>query len=312
MIGGRNMSFRRPSVFKDLLRIVLAWILVVNLAPAAIAAGNVEFQVLLTSPTSPREGQAGVGTIDVTGSGFPSGTILPADVTITLKPFPPGLPSATTGATAVTSVGGSMRRVSFTIPLSIVVSDPADYGVSLAGRTTDKKSFASSNTATLTVLPPARILSVSPNIGQDGETVPATITGQYTSFVQGSTLASFGPGISVGGAPEGAPGLVTVNSAITATAQVIIGATAPTGPRSVSVQTGQQQASLTNGFGVIMPPPPRITDFNPKSATIGGIVTVTGYNFVAPSTDVGPQVTLNEDRWRDAGYAFGRFYRHQH
>src|SRR5262249_17227837 len=81
--------------------------------------------------------------------------------------------------------------------------------------------------------------------------VAVTITGQYTNFVQGATQANFGAGISVGGAAEGTLGTVTVTSPTTATAQLVINPAAVPGYRTVTVQTGVQQATLTGGFTII-------------------------------------------------------------
>ena len=59
------------------------------------------------------------------------------------------------------------------------------------------------------------LLSVSPNSGQQGQqTLSVTITGQNTHFVQGTTTASFGAGITVAS--------LTVNSPTTATAVINI------------------------------------------------------------------------------------------
>lgn len=56
-----------------------------------------EVLVTLSATTSPSAGQAGVHSINVTGSGFPSGTIPPANVTVTLEPATAG--SGPTGST---------------------------------------------------------------------------------------------------------------------------------------------------------------------------------------------------------------------
>ncbi|MGO4884483.1 MAG: hypothetical protein ACLP59_27230, partial [Bryobacteraceae bacterium] len=83
--------------------------------------------------------------------------------------------------------------------------------------------------------------------------LPVTITGEYTSFVEGTTVASFGAGISVGGATEGQAGPVTVTSPTTATAQISIDPAAATGPVTVTVTTGSRQASLADGFNIESP-----------------------------------------------------------
>jgi len=72
---------------------------------------------------------------------------------------------------------------------------------------------------------------LSPYHGQPGQTISVMITGTFTNFQQGVTQANFGPGISVGGAPSGGPGSVTVTSSSTATAQITIDSAATPGLR---------------------------------------------------------------------------------
>jgi len=60
----------------------------------------------------------------------------------------------------------------------------------------------------------------------------------------------FGAGISVGGAAEGALGPVTVTSATTATAQLVIDPSATPGVQTVSQQLESSRNPLINGFTV--------------------------------------------------------------
>ncbi len=91
------------------------------------------------------------------------------------------------------------------------------------------------------VLAPAIIL-VNPAFGQQGQNLPAAIMGQNTHFVQGTTQASFGSGITVAS--------LTVNSATGATAVISIDAAASPGARTVTLTTGPETASFANGFTV--------------------------------------------------------------
>ena len=138
----------------------------------------------------------------------------------------------------------------------------------------------------------AKILSVNPNSGQSGQTLLVTITGENTHFAQGVTQASFGAGVSVGGGTAAGFGPVNVLSPTSATAQLQIGASAAGGPRTVTLKTNQEEASLAGGFAVVVIVPPTISDFTPKSGPIGTLVTVTGTNF--SQGGLGPQVTLNK------------------
>jgi len=52
-------------------------------------------------------------------------------------------------------------------------------------------------------LAPAALVSVTPNRGQQGQTITVTIIAQDTQFIPGLTEAKFGEGILVGGGGEG-------------------------------------------------------------------------------------------------------------
>src|SRR2546429_4213064 len=69
-----------------------------------------------------------------------------------------------------------------------------------------------------------------------------TLRGQFTHFVQGTTTASFGAGITVA--------TLTVSSATTAAAVLNIDAAAATGSRDVTMTTGGEVVTLSNGFAV--------------------------------------------------------------
>src|SRR5215813_7955699 len=114
-------------------------------------SAQAEAQVSLSPAASPSSGQPGITAVNVTGSNFPAGTINPGQVQVTLQPAQ-GSPAqaSTTSATVVTTIVGTTRRVTFTIPSSVSVAAPAGYLVSVSGTTATGTSFSSSNTATLT------------------------------------------------------------------------------------------------------------------------------------------------------------------
>ncbi len=126
-------------------------------------------------------------------------------------------------------------------------------------------------------LPPA-IASVNPNTGAQGrQNLSVAITGISTHFVQGSTTASFGAGITVIS--------LTVTSATNATAVLNIDPAAVTGARNVNVTTGAEAATLTNGFTVtIAPAPLAITTATLPNGTAGAAysATVTSSGGTAP------------------------------
>ncbi|MGH9354070.1 MAG: hypothetical protein ACRD2G_18225, partial [Terriglobia bacterium] len=112
--------------------------------------------VTLSPTASPSAGQAGVTVVSVLGSGFPSGIIPAASVSVSLQAATAGAgPSGTATATVVTTIIGTTRRVTFQIPQSIGVAAPTPYRVSIGGSTSTGITFASGNSAALTVNPPA-------------------------------------------------------------------------------------------------------------------------------------------------------------
>jgi len=230
--------------------------------------------VTLQPAANPTSGQPGVHNITVTGSNFPSGTIPPANVTVTLAPATAGAgPTASTPATAVQTITGTTRRVSFQIPSSIQVAAATAYRVSIAGTTSTGIGFASGSPAGLTVNPPPSLTSVTPDSANQGQTVTVALTSTFTNFVQGATQANFGADISVGGGPPGGFGPVTVTSATSGTAQVVIGPSAVPGMRTVTVRTGVQQASRDNGFIVVQPnQAPTASAGGPYSARVMDVV----------------------------------------
>ena len=87
------------------------------------------------------------------------------------------------------------------------------------------------------------LTQVSPNTGGQGQqNLSLAITGQSTHFAQASTTANFGAGITVAS--------LTINSPTSATAVINIAQSATLGARTVTLTTGNEMASLTNGFTV--------------------------------------------------------------
>jgi hypothetical protein len=84
--------------------------------------------VKLNVATSPGSGVAGSSYVNVTGSGFPSGAITPANVVVSLGSACGGPPVATTTASSVRLILGSSDRVQFEIPSSVA---PGTYFVTL-------------------------------------------------------------------------------------------------------------------------------------------------------------------------------------
>jgi hypothetical protein len=153
------------------------------------------------------------------------------------------------------------------------------------------------------------LVGVTPNAGKQGQSGTATITGAFTNFASGTTQVSFGPGISVGGGPVGGFGPVTVINAGSASAQITIDGGTTLGPRTVTAQTGTEQASITNGFSVLGPvigPPPLVSITSPTEAS----------EVTAPTSVTGTVTSPNLDTWTRDLPARWRFrvhhVRHRH
>jgi hypothetical protein len=96
---------------------------------------------------------------------------------------------------------------------------------------------------------PRALKSLSVNAAAPGASnVAVQLQGTATAWVNGKTVASFGPGISVGGAASGTAGPVTVTSSTTATAVVSVDAAAALSTRTVAVETGNEIETAANAF----------------------------------------------------------------
>src|SRR5580700_2695547 len=93
--------------------LALASVFFVAIAPA-------KAQVKLNASAAPSAGQPDVQMIKVTGSGFPSGAIPQQNVTVSfVSAVPQSGPSAATKASAVATLFGTTRTISFQIPSAL-------------------------------------------------------------------------------------------------------------------------------------------------------------------------------------------------
>ena len=77
-------------------------------------------QITLATETSPSSGVAGVTNVSVLGSGFPAGTITPANIIVTLSSSCDGPAVATSVGSSVRGILGSTERLNFNIPGGII------------------------------------------------------------------------------------------------------------------------------------------------------------------------------------------------
>jgi hypothetical protein len=139
-----------------------------------------------------------------------------------------------------------------------------------------------------TVNPRTPLITVSPNSGQQGQSVTLAVTGQFTHFAQGTTQ------VSLGGYPVSN---ITIIDATSLTAQLTIPPSAPVGPRTLIVTTGSEVAMHIDAFSVT-PGIPVLTTINPTTGKQGETITIgitgqfTHFAQGATQLDFGPGVAV--------------------
>lgn len=226
---------------------------------------------------------AHLGSLTAGSSTFQSGQA----ATLVLPGGFAGLPTA--GSTTVTMVaqgGGTSYKLTVTgitpsggnyllnvtLP-SLDIKVATTYLFSASGTTTTG-SFDTNPPLTQLVQPGPQISALNPSTGQQGQTLDVAVTGVGTSWVNGTTTASFGASVTVAS--------VAVTSGTALTAHVVIAANATTGTRDVTITTGSQVLTLPAAFTVAAAPkPPVASAGGPYTATTGVPVTLSA----AASTD---------------------------
>ena len=157
--------------------------------------------VTLNGLTSPTAADTNVTSVTVIGHGFPSGTIPPANVTVTLNPTTSGGgPTGTTTATAVTVESGTTEYVTFKVPTSVTVSAATSYQVSISGTTSTGNAFQSVNSSTLTVNAPVAITTSSPlpmGVVSDSYSQTLTATGGSGTYAWALTAGTLPGGLTL-------------------------------------------------------------------------------------------------------------------
>ncbi len=122
---------------------------------------------------------------------------------------------------------------------------------------TDTNQVTASLPVGLTINAAAQITSLAPKSANAGVSLQVVITGSNTHFVQGTTQANFGPGVTVTS--------VTVAGLTSATAQISVSSSAVVESQTVTVTTGTEVATLTNGFTILAAIP--VIDITSATAT---------------------------------------------
>lgn len=202
----------------------------------------------------------------------------------------PSSPLAVTTTSPTVTIGGvpapvlfsglapgfvGLYQVNAQVPAIAAAGNAMPVVISIGGYTSNEATIAVKQI----VNPNAALGAVTPNSGPAGQVFTVVFTGVSTNFAQGQTLANFGPGISVAGAPQGEPGTLTIASPASATARITIDPAAAAGTRNIIVTTGTQTLSLSNGFTVLPAPAPMgplaITSTSPANGATGILLTPT-------------------------------------
>ena len=168
------------------------------------------------------------------------------DAALPVGTMPAGCVSAGQVVTCTVASGlANGATAGFIIPVAVsgTASGTIPNQVTISGGGGVITTPAANDSVTVAVPPPG-LTTVSPNSGQQGQTnLIVALTGQFTHFAQGTSAATFALGITVNS--------LTVNSLTSATANLGIAGNAGLGVGNVTVTTGGEVVTLTNGFTVL-------------------------------------------------------------
>ena len=189
------------------------------------------------TPTSGRQGESVGVTVTGTSTHFANGS--------TLFSFGNGINVTSVLVTSPTSA-----------TVNLAIGPSAALGNRDITATTIGEVATLANAFSVTAGTPSVSL-VSPSTGRQAEILNVSVTGQLTHFVNGTTVASFGAGITVNS--------VTVSSATQAVVNITIAPGAALGSRTVVMTTGAEAAQQVGGF-TVTPGQPTLFSVSPVSA----------------------------------------------
>ena len=255
----------------------------------SVAAPAANAITIVGLPSPPSGGGGTEVTLNV--AGLPGGTITPASVRISMRLGGGTSTNASAAATIFTVNAGGAGTLKFRVPSTIRVTQATAFQLLVAGQTDAGVAFSSTNTAVFTLTPGAALAGVKPTASDPGKTLLVTLVGVSTHWVDGQTMVSFGPGISVGSGPVGGFGRVDVQSPARAVAELQIVGAAASGLRKVELQTGSEYTAQTGLFRVNPAQTPRVLTLTPSTSPdrgyAGTVVELTATGFpagaIAPS-----------------------------
>ncbi|HJU11749.1 MAG TPA: hypothetical protein VJ728_12775 [Candidatus Binataceae bacterium] len=164
--------------------------ILVSITSVAPANADVKLNVF----TTPDTGVAGVNNVNLTGSGFPSETINPQNVSISFATSCRGPAVATITATSVKIITGTSQRVNFALSNSL--KPPGIYFANISD-SADSIPFTSSNCSEINVTPTSPILAACVPSSSLGVLAPVTGPAAVTAYVPNGCWSCGSTGIQV-------------------------------------------------------------------------------------------------------------------
>jgi hypothetical protein len=255
--------------------------------PLGAAADFAQFNVNFVGGSNP---DCAV-TVNANGTGTTGDMTLTQGTTVSTILTTGNAGQLTNSSCTLDGPGSSFAINGNTVTITLGVSFPAGFlGVhpimaSAAGATAFSTTVPLGfvNVANITAVTPG--VTITPGFGNQGTTVPITLTGTNTSFNGASVVSLVGPGGTANGITVTG---TTAASATSLTASLVIPAAATAGPYTVTVTSGAQV--VTAPFTVNVPPTPTVTiapTTGDQSTTVPFTITGINTNFAATTTVTG-------------------------
>ena len=244
-----------------------AWAALFSLFSVTVYASSAFAQVNLIT-VNPAAAQPGTA-VAIGGSGFPSGAIPAANVSVIVTPPDGGGVAVTAAAGAVVGTG-SARLIVFTVPAALAVSSPMTCSVTVGGSSGSGVQFATSGPGSLVVQPPAFVRSVAPGGAQaGGPRVALQVSGENTHFTTNTTVT-----LTLAQSTIRQTGATTLTDATHVSAMFDVPGGAPAGAYAVTATTGTESAALAGGLLITSSGPPALSSVDPGVLAAGQAATV--------------------------------------
>lgn len=217
-----HRGFKSKGIFQKLRKgwqssaAALGLIVICLVAAAPLSAAT--FTVQLNTATAPSTGVAGVGFVNVTGTGFPTGhgSLPPGNATLTFALSCGGSSVATANPQSIITIIGSADRMHVLLPATLSTKN---YFVSVSGTTSDGTTYASNRCSEVAVTHTNPTLAACVPTSSLGVIAPVTGPAAVKALVPNAAWGASTTGVQVvqletGGGPVVAPISVTTPSPV--------------------------------------------------------------------------------------------------